>query len=129
MKDDAEAARSVSIESALKSRKLETLGGSLGPRAATEALNVSAEKKPVLGVLDEMVLDAKIENHRKSKVSVSSGLEAFHFLATCILGYPDRATLPPRSSLDVQHFIVMFKSVGTALNYIACILWACRSWG
>ena len=119
--------RETALQKSLESKQLTGLGVSLGPQQAIQAL--SAAKKRGLEVDDVlcgMADNVLIETNRKSLPSVASGLRAWHSFATEVLSYPEEATLPPRHDGDVVKFICIFRSGGTAANYVSYMSWGCR---
>ena len=88
----------------------------------------SAKKQghSVAGILDDLTAILKMESAKSSLPSIASGLKCWHAFATDVLGYPASATLPPRCPEDIIEFIAVFKSAGTARNYVSYVAWACK---
>ena len=104
---------------------LTELGESLRPQEAISRLEAARDMFQIRPLLSMMVFNAKFATNLKSSKSVASGLRAWHGFATKLLDY-DKNTLPPRRSPDVQGFCTIFRSAGTAANYVGYISWACR---
>ena len=77
------------------------------PREATAALGKAAELTDVEPLLDRSAELLKVEVSKTSAKSAVSGLRAWDKYAK-IRGYGD-ATLPTRSSSDVQGYISLFR--------------------
>ena len=107
-----------------KRRKLDDLGSKLTPEQAITALAKSQESGEVLPLLDQMVVDARWEVRGKPLKSAASGLRAGQSYSVPVLGYPEAATLPPRSSRDVQRYVMIFSNPNTAANYLSYLVYA-----
>lgn len=115
------------LEKNLSERGRAGLGISLKPSAAIDALSSAGTLAPVDDVLDNMILEKKLDTNKKSTASIPSGLKAWHGFASRVLNYDESKTLPPRSSKDIQRYAMIFKNAGTVCNYNSYILWACRT--
>ena len=107
-----------------KRRKFDDLGFKLTPEQAITALTKSQESGELLPLLDQMVVDARREVRGKSLKSAASGLRAEQSYSVPVLGYPEAATLPPRSSRDVQRYVMIFSNPNTAANYLSYLVYA-----
>ena len=80
----------------------------------------------MLPVLDQLIVDTRLEVRGRSLRSAVSGLRAWQRYAVPILGYPEPATLPPRSSRDVQRYVMICSDADIAANYISYSVYGCR---
>ena len=103
------------------------MGTQLTPTQAIHSLSgAEASKGDVLTWLSGNAEMLRLEGNRKSLQSLACSLRTWQKFAELVLQYPENGTLPPRSDIDVERYIVIFKNGATAANYVNAITWACR---
>ena len=80
-------------------------------------------------VLDAGVEVLKMSSQKRNLPSVASGLRCWGAFARQVLDYSLDAELPPRSSKDVQRWLVLFRNHRTAKNYLGYLRWAGKAFG
>ena len=115
------------IADTLSAWEAEGVGTTLSPQQAIYALG-SAEQRggPMQELLRSRAAALRLESRRSSLPQVASALRCWHAFAVTVLHLPDGKTLPPRSGTEVEAFIGIFKSAGTAQNYVSAIKWVCN---
>ena len=88
-------------------------------------MRASQEFEDTVPMIDEMIMETRLEVRGKSLKSAAAGLRAWQSYSV-LLGYDPLATLPPRSSRDMQRFIMIFSNANTAANYVSYVVYGCK---
>ena len=79
----------------------------------------------MLELLQTRAAALRLESRRSSLPQIASALKCWHAFSIAVLQVPAHRTLPPRSSADVEAFVAIFRSAGTAQNYVSAMKWVC----
>ena len=108
----------------------EGLSSSLAPRAAIDLLKKARESEghEAAEILATRARWLNLSSRKSSLPQVRSGLRAWHRCAGYLLDYAEDETLPPKTPIDVESFVALFKHRGTVsnYNYMGYIKWACK---
>jgi hypothetical protein len=101
--------------------------GSMRPAEAIRVLSLRSQSGlDVSKDLDSAVSALAFQQIFHSRASVASGLSAWAAFAEGVLQYQESETLPPRTTVDAQRFVTIFRNGATAYNYLLYVLWSCK---